>query len=326
MIRQILIDSDTLLDENARIEPLSGGNTNKLYKIDLPSQEKSILCRINGIGTENLLDRKQEIEYMELLSHYNQGPHVLCTFENGFFYDFIPGRCLQPHELAQHAPFIARQLAEFHKVQINAADKSPVVFKMLKKWFNGCKGFNWSNEAKQKQAQLLDIDRMEQELLCIENLANNCGLDIVFCHNDLLAYNILVDENTNSYHFIDYEYCGYNYRAFDIGNHFCEYTGFTVDPSKYPSEEQRKMFIRAYLEVAKGTESVSDQSIDELSLQTNLFSLVAHIFWGTWGIWQAYYSNIDFDYLTYAGEKYAWFWQTRDKYVQEFVEYYKNKA
>lgn len=100
MTRQLLIDSDTLLDGNASIEPLSGGNTNKLYKIDFSSLEKTILCRINGIGTENLLDRKQETDYMELLSHYNQGPHVLCTFDNGFFYEFIPGRCLQPHGIA----------------------------------------------------------------------------------------------------------------------------------------------------------------------------------------------------------------------------------
>jgi len=25
--------------------------------------------------------------------------------------------------------------------------------------------------------------------------------------------------------FIDFEYIGYNYQAFDIGNHFCEYAG-----------------------------------------------------------------------------------------------------
>jgi len=25
--------------------------------------------------------------------------------------------------------------------------------------------------------------------------------------------------------FIDFEYVGYNYQAFDIGNHFCEYAG-----------------------------------------------------------------------------------------------------
>jgi len=28
--------------------------------------------------------------------------------------------------------------------------------------------------------------------------------------------------------FIDFEYVGYNYQAFDIGNHFCEYAGKPV--------------------------------------------------------------------------------------------------
>jgi len=28
--------------------------------------------------------------------------------------------------------------------------------------------------------------------------------------------------------FIDFEYVGYNYQAFDIANHFCEYAGTHV--------------------------------------------------------------------------------------------------
>lgn len=30
---------------------------------------------------------------------------------------------------------------------------------------------------------------------------------------------------TGHVHFIDYEYAGYNYQAFDIGNHFNEFAG-----------------------------------------------------------------------------------------------------
>jgi choline/ethanolamine kinase len=55
------------------------------------------------------------------------------------------------------------------------------------------------------------------------------GTQLVLCHNDLLAGNILL---SNSYMYtagsmqsfpltiIDYEYGSYNYRAFDIANHF----------------------------------------------------------------------------------------------------------
>ena len=47
---------------------------------------------------------------------------------------------------------------------------------------------------------------------------------------------------------IDYEYCSYNYRAFDIANHFSEwmfdytnkdYPFYYIDQDKFPSKEQR---------------------------------------------------------------------------------------
>ena len=47
---------------------------------------------------------------------------------------------------------------------------------------------------------------------------------------------------------IDFEYCSYNYRAFDLANHFMEWTydytieefpHFKASPSDYPSSEQQ---------------------------------------------------------------------------------------
>lgn len=47
---------------------------------------------------------------------------------------------------------------------------------------------------------------------------------------------------------IDFEYCSYNYRAFDLANHFLEWTyDYTIEefphfkssPSDYPSSEQQ---------------------------------------------------------------------------------------
>src|SRR5688572_12530150 len=45
---------------------------------------------------------------------------------------------------------------------------------------------------------------------------------------------------------IDYEYACYNYRGFDLGNHFCEYLTFDIDLSKYPSKDKQMLFLRAY--------------------------------------------------------------------------------
>jgi thiamine kinase-like enzyme len=51
-----------------------------------------------------------------------------------------------------------------------------------------------------------------------------CAFETVLCHNDLLSGNILLSQSTDTRNaevtIIDYEYTAYNYRAFDIANHF----------------------------------------------------------------------------------------------------------
>lgn len=45
----------------------------------------------------------------------------------------------------------------------------------------------------------------------------------MFCHNDTQYGNILKTD-AGEVVIIDFEYSNYNYRAFDIANHFCEWT------------------------------------------------------------------------------------------------------
>jgi thiamine kinase-like enzyme len=63
-------------------------------------------------------------------------------------------------------------------------------------------------------------------------LRHNLPQHTCFSHNDLLANNILVQENRVV--FIDYEYSSYNYQAFDIANFFNEsYYDYNVDVDPY---------------------------------------------------------------------------------------------
>lgn len=48
---------------------------------------------------------------------------------------------------------------------------------------------------------------------------------VVFCHNDLLLGNVIYEKASDRITFIDYEYAGHNFQAFDIGNHFTEFAG-----------------------------------------------------------------------------------------------------
>lgn len=52
---------------------------------------------------------------------------------------------------------------------------------------------------------------------------------------------------------IDFEYCSYNYRGFDLANHFLEWTYdytngthpyFTVNKNNYPTHEQQVGMVR----------------------------------------------------------------------------------
>lgn len=74
---------------------------------------------------------------------------------------------------------------------------------------------------------------------------------VVFCHNDLQEGNILMKENQPgglSLCLIDYEYCAYNYRGFDIANHFVEWTydytnpiypHYSVNRELFPTRDQQ---------------------------------------------------------------------------------------
>ncbi len=148
---------------------------------------------------------------------------------------------------------------------------------------------------------------------------------VVFCHNDLLLKNIIYDSDKKSVTFIDFEYADYNYQAFDIGNHFCEFAGVdTYNPSLYPSKEFQMRWLRNYLEAGfalKGrsivTNSLKEPSIETdvqlLYNQVNRFSLAAHLYWGLWAVVQTAHSTINFDYLGYAIQRLHEYYSRRDQ-------------
>ena len=64
---------------------------------------------------------------------------------------------------------------------------------------------------------------------------------VLFCHNDLQEGNILLRLDSRESNqtepelvVIDFEFCSYNYRGFDIANHMCEWIyDYTNDNAPY---------------------------------------------------------------------------------------------
>ena len=76
--------------KSLKIDKLTGGTSNDIYCVETLPNAK-ILFRIYGTGSEQFIDRKQELENMRLLSEFGLGGTVVAEFENGIAYHFING-------------------------------------------------------------------------------------------------------------------------------------------------------------------------------------------------------------------------------------------
>lgn len=142
-----------------------------------------------------------------------------------------------------------------------------------------------------------DRPALEREFNLLRTTLEDTDNPIVFCHNDLLLGNVIYNSTAGTVTFIDYEYAGYNYQAFDIGNHFAEFPGVTdVDYNLYPDASFQRKWLEVYLETYLDR-CPSKKEIETLLIQVNKFSLASHFFWGIWSLIQAEHSLIDFDFL-----------------------------
>jgi len=105
-------------------------------------------------------------------------------------------------------------------------------------------------ECKLLKSKVMNYD-INECLDTFERLGQSFGMDNVLSHNDLLSGNILCVHGqiaTPHMIFIDYEYCGYNYRAYDIANHFNEYCGFDFNiVGRFPNFQTRQEFLLNYI-------------------------------------------------------------------------------
>ena len=225
-------------------------------------------------------------------------PPLHCRFENGFVYGYVPGIPLKHLQISspEYFPLIARKMARWHQVDTVPGDRSPRFFKTLWKWMKNIP----KHSAKLKT---VDMDFLETELAALEIRIKALNCPVVFCHNDLLSANIIYSPEINEVSFIDYEYGSFNYRSFDIANHFCEFAGFDCDYSLYPDEEFQRQWCKEYLKCF--SDNFTDQQIDQVLKEVAVFTLAAHFSWGLWGLVQAQVSDIQFDYTSYAAKRFA---------------------
>uniref|UniRef100_A0A8B9C967 Ethanolamine kinase n=1 Tax=Anser brachyrhynchus TaxID=132585 RepID=A0A8B9C967_9AVES len=223
---------------------------------------------------------------------------------------------------------IAVKMSRFHGMVMPFNKEPKWLFGTMERYLKQISELTFSEEGQLKKFNHLKAYNLQQEMRSLRELLEATPSPVVFCHNDVQEGNILLlagheASPSDKLMLIDFEYSSYNYRGFDIGNHFCEwvynYTHgswpyYKASPENYPSRQQQLHFIRHYLSEDSGrrgdtTHEEQARIEEEMLTEINRFALASHFFWGLWSILQAKISTIEFGYLDYAQSRFEAYFQ-----------------
>lgn len=227
-----------------------------------------------------------------------------------------------------YAQVIARKLATVHHLQVPINKEPTWLLNYFNKWIKQVRSYERPADAppiKPLEQELLSIN-FEEEVKVLFKILDTCPSPVVFSHNDLQEGNILlpsdanltlssngqvsknmIKEFANHIVFIDFEFCSYNYRGFDLGNHFCERMFDYTNPEwphyhaymdEFPQEDAMRLFIREYLKQHK--QIAFDPELDtedHIVAEAEIYALAPHLLWTLWGINNSRSSTISFGYM-----------------------------
>ncbi|RLN85089.1 hypothetical protein BBJ28_00001104 [Nothophytophthora sp. Chile5] len=353
VVKRICPDWCDASDDNIAVKIIVGGITNRLYRLMWGSKVRRSLISLSLSIVSALVHSSPSLclgaslLLFALLSERGFAPTYYGRFTNGRIEGWLDARPLEPEEMGQSKPvdflhMIGRELGAMHEMDI-PEDRTPVLWTKIERFEKLAFEIEMGDPVKSAALERLDLPALHQKLEWLKSVLpsnqNDNGRalldaldtdeitkqavafasDVVFSHNDLLSGNILHNDDWDRVQIIDYEYGGYNFRAFDFANHFCENCGFELDLALYPGVEKQFAFFKAYMSTAAPkllaqleANRESKAFFHALYDVVNRYALASHLFWGYWALVQAAHSKIDFDFLEYAGKRFAAFDQQRD--------------
>ncbi|CAH8562274.1 unnamed protein product [Schistosoma rodhaini] len=254
-----------------------------------------------------------------LLSEKRIGPKLHGVFPGGRIEEYIESRPLTTQELPLIIEVAARHMASFHKLSMPFSKTPSFIIRMFDKYLSQLtstpehlhrpspnfssntlsklqsKGFSFANDGhiltepsyEEARNMVYELSLIEEYNWIKEKFEVHYAevFPIVFCHNDFQENNLLLLNDPEVEKFyrilpIDFEYSGYNYRAFDIGNHFNEWCYDYTNPNRpnyfhnienYPDRSKQKLFWKSYL-----IEANSIVENDHFNKRNGNFNFVDH--------------------------------------------------
>ncbi|KAJ1966218.1 hypothetical protein GGI12_000240 [Dipsacomyces acuminosporus] len=357
---------------SASTTPTSGTTTAVDEPARLPAK---YLLRVYGTGVDEFLSREKELYWLSQLTSLGFGPKLFGIFGNGRLEEFLESSTLTKEDIRDQSTskHIARRMCELHSLvsyyrpfdsdSVGRDEQPPTGVDLSGRpelWKNADA---WMQLVKRKWQRVLQVcarnaecirilnswDQVESAARGLKQIIDAADSPVVFAHDDLQYGNILKLSSTGELVVVDFEYAGYNYRGFDIANHFCEWmTDYhhpehphLLNEDMYPTREQRVHFFRTYvkakafldanmradaqivesesldhsveLKSVKLSESRIADEVESLDKEVEPFVMASHFQWGVWGLLQACSSDIDFDYVGYAAQRLSIFLRLFEK-------------
>ena len=306
-----------ITEDNIEVTMIQGGFVNRIFLCHNKISNDRVLIRLYGGRMEvgNLKDRRHvglegEVLIFHLMDKCGVGPKLLGVFDGGRIEEFIERADTLSDEDCVNNDIMgafARKLAIMHSQDIPLSRKPKEMLTTIRSHFCDCwdqykkiiRAWNFPEQSTEEHKKDVDfvlnydfnhlVDWYEKSLATIKTR-------IVFSHNDPNRANCLVNHDKcgdDKLTFLDFEFSGYNYRGCDIGVHFISRMIDNVNIAKgkkkeslakqppYPSEEERRFFVKTYLEEAKKFYNPVDEVIDNenhLLLEAEFYGGLYHLY------------------------------------------------
>lgn len=290
-----------------KVTRLTNALTNQVFRVEVPSSGSGVkddsicdLCiRLYGSTTDGLLDRKLGTTLSRLLGNIGLGPKFICDFPEGQVEEFIKSTPVSVEETRNldTTSELGKMLGQMHMLDL-PTERIPILSSDLHLWLKCAENAVLPSKSRSKLlVKAFDLERLRYEVDWL--IIKLSGLDspVRCCHNDFHSLNLLRRTCDKKIVMLDFEYGGWNYRGYDIANHFCEMTllndracfpGFCIDPDKYPDESIQKAFLHAYLAACNNKlgleKDVTDKEVEALMEEVRPFVLASHLKWALWGL------------------------------------------
>ena len=270
-----------------RISELSGGITNKLYRVQ--SERGDYTVRIYGDKTDLFINRDYEAHTIEEMAKVGVASNLIKYMpEIGVtIVEFIGDSIVLKNEHFRDASLHPEIVAPIRKIHKSGS--------RLKKIFNPLvEVMKMSAILKGLDAEYkeFDIAGTIQRLITLSSIINIPESEYTPCHNDLLADNfILINEDARdrydeAMYIIDWEYGGMAPKYYDIADMFQEILA--------PRETEKNIVA----------EYCAGNNFDRTLFLIDLFKPFPDIYWFLWSLIQLNISKIEFDYYNYGKVKY----------------------